>query len=44
MHLILDNKPYKPIYDAKVATKLSELPSGDAIAEGDTCSSPFRAA
>jgi hypothetical protein len=36
VHLILDNKPYKPIYDPKVATKLSELmPGGDAIAEGE---------
>jgi hypothetical protein len=35
VHLILDNKPYKPIYDPKVATKLSELLGGDSIPEGE---------
>jgi hypothetical protein len=35
VHLILDNKPYKPIYDPKVGTKLSDLTGGDAIAEGE---------
>ena len=35
VHLILDNKPYKPIYDPKVATKLSELLGGDSLAEGE---------
>jgi hypothetical protein len=34
VHLILDNKPYKPIYDPKVPVKLSDLPGGDALAEG----------
>ncbi|MDB4942435.1 MAG: hypothetical protein JWP97_1969, partial [Labilithrix sp.] len=34
VHLILDNKPYKPIYDTKDATKLSDLLAGDAPAEG----------
>jgi hypothetical protein len=29
VHLILDNKPYKPIYDTKAPVKLSEL-TGDA--------------
>jgi hypothetical protein len=35
VHLILDNKPYKPIYDPKTAAKLSELLGGDAPAEGE---------
>jgi hypothetical protein len=36
VHLILDNKPYKAIYDPKVPVKLSELvTAGDAIAEGE---------
>lgn len=34
VHLILDNKPYKPIYDTKQPVKLSELTGGEAIAEG----------
>jgi hypothetical protein len=34
VHLILDNKPYKPIYDTKAAIKLSELTGGEALAEG----------
>lgn len=34
VHLILDNKPYKPIYDTKAPVKLSELTGGEAIAEG----------
>jgi hypothetical protein len=34
VHLILDNKPYKPIYDPKAPVKLSELTNGEAIAEG----------
>ncbi len=34
VHLILDNKPYKPIYDTKGPVKLSELAAGEAIAEG----------
>lgn len=35
VHLILDNKPYKPIYDTKAPVKLSELTGGDALAEGE---------
>jgi hypothetical protein len=34
VHLILDNKPYKPIYDTKAPVKLSELTGGEAVAEG----------
>lgn len=34
VHLILDNKPYKAIYDTKAPVKLSELTGGEAIAEG----------
>jgi hypothetical protein len=34
VHLILDGKPYKPIYDTKAATKLSELTGGDPLADG----------
>jgi hypothetical protein len=35
VHLILDAKPYKPIYDPKTeAPKLSELGGGDTLAEG----------
>lgn len=34
VHLILDNKPYKPIYDTKAPVKLSELTNGEALAEG----------
>ncbi len=34
VHLILDNKPYKAIYDTKAPVKLSELAAGEAIAEG----------
>lgn len=34
VHLILDNKPYKPIYDTKAPVKLSELSGGEALAEG----------
>lgn len=33
VHLILDNKPYKAIYDTKAGVKLSEL-SGGALEEG----------
>jgi hypothetical protein len=35
VHLILDNRPYKPIYDPKTSVKLSELLGGDSIAEGE---------
>ncbi len=35
VHLILDNKPYKAIYDTKAPVKLSELAGGEAIAEGE---------
>jgi hypothetical protein len=34
VHLILDNKPYKAIYDTKAPVMLSELAQGQAIAEG----------
>lgn len=34
VHLILDNKPYKAIYDTKETVKLSELAAGEAVAEG----------
>ena len=34
VHLILDDKPYKPIYDAKAPVKISELTGGEAPAEG----------
>ncbi len=34
VHLILDNKPYKAIYDPKEPVKLSELAAGEALAEG----------
>jgi hypothetical protein len=34
VHLILDDKPYKPIYDPKAPVKLSEIPGGDALGEG----------
>ena len=34
VHLILDAKPYKPIFDAKAPVKLSDLTGGDALAEG----------
>jgi hypothetical protein len=34
VHLILDGKPYKPIFDPKAPVKLSDLPGGDALAEG----------
>ncbi len=36
VHLILDAKPYKPIFDTKppVTVKLSELTGGEALAEG----------
>lgn len=34
VHLILDDKPYKPIYDTKAPVKLSELPGGEALAPG----------
>jgi hypothetical protein len=34
VHLILDDRPYKPIYDPKVPVKLSELNGGEAPADG----------
>lgn len=34
VHLILDNKPYKAIYDTKAPVKLSDL-SSDPLAEGE---------
>jgi hypothetical protein len=34
VHLILDAKPYKPIYDTKAAVKFSELNGGEPLAEG----------
>jgi hypothetical protein len=35
VHLILDNHPYKPIYDPKAPVKLSELMAGDPLNEGE---------
>ncbi len=35
VHLILDNHPYKPIYDTKKPVKLSELTGGEPLAEGE---------
>jgi hypothetical protein len=36
VHLILDNKPYKPVYDPKAAVKMGDLvPAGETIAEGE---------
>jgi hypothetical protein len=34
VHLILDNRPYKPIYDTKAPIKLSELNGGEPLSEG----------
>jgi len=34
VHLILDDRPYKPIYDPKTPVKLSELSGGEPLAEG----------
>ncbi len=34
VHLILDNKPYKPVYDPKQPVKLGDLAAGEALAEG----------
>jgi hypothetical protein len=34
VHLILDDKAYKPIFDPKAPVKLSDLPGGDALGEG----------
>ncbi len=34
VHLILDHKPYKPIYDPKAPVKLSDLTGGEQLAEG----------
>ncbi len=34
VHLILDNRPYKAIYDTKQPVKLSELTGGEALSEG----------
>jgi hypothetical protein len=34
VHLILDNKPYKAIYDTKAPVRLNELAQGEALAEG----------
>src|SRR5262249_16842106 len=34
VHLILDNKPYVPIYDAKAPVHLSDLTGGGALDEG----------
>jgi hypothetical protein len=36
VHLILDNKPYKPVYDPKTPMKLGDLvPAGESVAEGE---------
>lgn len=34
VHVILDNNPYKPIYDTKAPIKLKDLPGGASLAEG----------
>jgi hypothetical protein len=34
VHLILDNKPYKAIYDTKEPVRLNDLSGGEALAEG----------
>ncbi|HEY8076851.1 MAG TPA: hypothetical protein VIF62_22145 [Labilithrix sp.] len=34
VHLILDNKPYKPIYDTKAPVKLNDLAGGEELKEG----------
>ncbi len=34
VHLILDNKPYKALYDTKAPVKLSELTAGESLGEG----------
>ncbi len=34
VHLILDHRPYKPVYDPKSPVKLSELTGGEALEEG----------
>jgi hypothetical protein len=34
VHLILDGKPYKPIYDTKAPVKLSELTGDEPLADG----------
>jgi hypothetical protein len=34
VHLILDNKPYKAIYDTKAGVKLLELTGGEPLTEG----------
>ena len=35
MHLILDNKPYKPLYEPKSVVKLGEIVPGQPLAEGE---------
>lgn len=34
VHLILDNKPYKAIYDTKEAVRLNDLAGGEPLSEG----------
>ena len=34
VHLILDNRPYKPIYDTKAPVRLNELAGGEELKEG----------
>jgi hypothetical protein len=34
VHLILDNRPYTPIFDPKAPVKLSDLTGGEALADG----------
>lgn len=34
VHLILDNKPYRAVYDTKEAVRLNELAAGEPLAEG----------
>lgn len=35
VHLILDNRPYKAIFEPKASVKLSELMEGEKLAEGE---------
>ena len=34
VHLIVDGKPYKPLFDTKLPVKLSELTGGEPLADG----------
>ena len=35
VHLILDNRPYKPLYDTKAPVKISDLLNGENLGEGE---------